>query len=721
MQNRAGLFHKTCNLCEAMCGLLIEVEHNRVKSIKPDPQDPLSEGAICPKAIALREIQEDPDRLRLPVKRSQDGWVTISWEEAFSLAAARLSEIQLRLGNDAVASYLGNPGAHNFGIVVYLTLLNNALDTGSRYTASSLDQNPKHASSILLYGNYLSIPIPDIDHTDFMLILGANPVVSNGSLMTVPGFRRRVRALHERGGELVVVDPKRSETAELADLHIPIQPGRDPLLLAALIYCVLDEGLGRESHLDPLTDGLDRLKEHIAPFSPEAVEADLGIDRQTVRELARRYAGARSAACYGRVGTCQSPYGTLNSWLLDVLNLLTGNLDREGGVMFPEPAADLAALLEARGLPGELDSGRTRVRGAPCFNGERPTACLAEEILVEGEGQIRGMVTIAGNPCLSAPNGRALQSAFAALDFYVAIDFYINETTQHADLILPPTWSLEHDNHEILFHGFAVRNTAKYSPRVIEPEDDSRDDWQILSELACRIAAAKQRNPLKRAALRLARRLVPSPRTALRLMLRLGTYGNRFLPWRKGLRLRDLETSPSGVDLGPMKPRLAGLLEQHGRRIDLAPALIIAELERLDRDRAAPSLVGDQLLLIGRRDVRTNNSWLHNTRVGTRGKERCTLQMHPDDATRRNLSAKDSVAISSRVGRVIAPLELCEKMMPGVVSLPHGWGHAGKELQMQVATQHPGVNCNDLTDDAVLEPVVGNAIFNGVPVEVARV
>ena len=721
MREETHTFHKTCNLCEAMCGLLIEVRDNQVESIKPDPNDPLSHGAICPKAIALREIQHDPDRLRLPVKRSHDGWVTISWEEAFSLAAERLSAIQLESGNDAVASYLGNPGAHNFGITLYLTLLNNALDTRNRYTASSLDQNPKHASSLLLYGNYLSIPIPDIDRTDFMLVLGANPVVSNGSLMSVPGFGKRIRLMQERGGELVVVDPKRTETAEIADLHVPIQPGRDPLLLAALIHCVMEEDLGRASHLASFIDGLDQLEQQIAPFSPESVEAELGITQQTIRGIARRYAGASSAVCYGRVGTCMSPYGTLNSWLIDVLNLLTGNLDRVGGVMFPEPAADLAALLELRGLTGELDSGRTRVRGAACFNGERPTACLAEEILTPGEGQIRGMVTIAGNPCLSAPNGPALQSAFVALDFYVAIDFYINETTQHADIILPPTWSLEHDNHEILFHGFAVRNTAKYSPCVIAPDPDQRHDWQILSELACRIGVAKQPNPLKRAALRLAKHLVPSPRKAIDGLLRLGAYGDGFRPWRKGLRLRDLEASPSGVDLGPLKPRLATMLEEHERRINLAPEVIMAELDRLDRDRATPSLVGDQLLLIGRRDVRTNNSWLHNTRVGTRGKERCTLQMHPDDAIKRNLDAAESVRISSRVGQLIVPLELCDKMMPGVVSLPHGWGHRGKGLELRVATQHPGVNCNDLTDDAVLEPVVGNAIFNGVPVEVTRV
>jgi anaerobic selenocysteine-containing dehydrogenase len=712
---------KTCNLCEAMCGLQIEVSGGQVSRIRPDADDPLSRGAICPKAMGLAELHSDPDRLRAPVRRTASGWQEISWEEALEETASRLAGIQMRDGSDAVATYLGNPGAHNFGTVMYLAGLFQALGSRNRYAASSLDQNPKHASSLLLYGNFLRIPVPDVDHTDFLLVLGANPIVSNGSLMSAPGFRRRLRALRDRGGRLVVVDPRRSETAALADQHLAIAPGRDALLLAALAHVVVDEKLGRNSHLEPFVDGRAALSGALAPFSPERIEAELGMAPETVRTLARDFAAAPSAACYGRVGTCMTPYGTLCSWLIDVLNLLTGNLDREGGILMPAPAADLAGIAELRGATGRFMEETTRVRGAPMFNDERPTACLAEEILEPGPGQIRGLLTIAGNPALSAPNGRELTRAFSSLEFCAAVDFYINETTRHADIILPPTGSLEHDNHEVLFHGFAVRNTARYSPVVIDPAPGQLHDWQILSELALRILAHQRRGPIGRAALRAARKLVPGPRRVLDWMLRLGPYGDGFRPWRKGLRLADLEAAPSGVDLGPLRPGLAIELQRRGRRIDVAAPAMLAELQRLQE--TGPGLVAgeDELLLIGRRDPRTNNSWFHNLPLATKGRERCTLQMHPSAAEKRGLAEGDNALVRSRVGELIAPIELSDDLRPDVVSLPHGWGHRGEGLRMRVAERHAGVNCNDLVDDAVLEPVVGNAVFNGVPVKVGRV
>jgi anaerobic selenocysteine-containing dehydrogenase len=514
------------------------------------------------------------------------------------------------------------------------------------------------------------------------------------------------------------VDPRRSETAALADEHLPIEPGRDPLLLAALIRTMLEEELGRPSHLDDLVDGRAALADALAPFRPESVEADLGMPAERLRALARAFAAAPSAACYARLGTCVSSFGTLTSWLVDVLGLVTGNLDRAGGAMFASPAVDLARIADWRGTPGHMARTHTRVRGAPEFNGERPAACLAEEILEPGPGQLRALVTIAGNPCLSAPGGAALDRAFASLELCAAVDFYINETTRHAHVILPPTDSLEHDNHEVLFHQFAVRNTVKYSPVVVPPGPEQRDDGWILAQLALRIREHREKSAAKRLAWRAARALVPGPRRVLDWMLRTGPRGDGFRPWRRGLRLRDLESAPSGIDLGPLVPRLRALLAARGRRIDLLPDVIRDELRRLARDRAAIPRAPDELLLIGRRDVRSNNSWFHNLPLSAKGPERCTLHMHPKDAAARGLADGARVRIRSAAGAVEATLVESEALRPGVVSLPHGFGHRGPGLRLGVASQRPGVSCNVLTDPGVIEPVVGNAVLNGVPVRV---
>ena len=620
-------------------------------------------------------------------------------------------------GKDAVATYLGNPGAHNLGALLGLTPLSPALDTANNYSASSLDQNPKHATSVLMYGHWMQLSIPDLDRTDFMLMLGANPVVSGGSLMTAPGAKRRLEALRERGGQLVVVDPRRTETAQLADRHLFIRPGADGLLLAALVQTVLDEKLTRDRGASWRALNTDALARALAPFAPARVEDALGISAAEVRALARTFAAAPSAVCYGRIGTSTHPFGTLCTWLAEVLNLLTGNLDHPGGAMFTTPAVDFPGLIAQRGGGGTLQEGTTRVRGAPRFNDTSPTACLAEEIATPGEGQVRGLLTIAGNPVLSAPNGAALGRALEGLDTYVAVDFYLNESTRHAHLILPPSWSLEHDNYEVLFHAFAVRNTAKYSPAAVRPDPGQREDFDILVELALRLQERKARG-LRKLGWRLARALPrPTPRRLIAWLLRLGPYGDGFRPWRDGLSLADLEARPSGIDLGPMVPRLGDVILTEGGRIDLAPPAILGELERMETEglEAPPA---DGLSLIGRRDVRTCNSWLHNVRVTTKGRDRCTLLMHPRDAEARGLVEGGAVRVRSRVGEVEAPLELSEDLMPGVVSLPHGWGHRGPGLRMGVAEAHPGVSCNDLIDDQVLEGLVGNAVFNGQPVTV---
>jgi len=544
-----------------------------------------------------------------------------------------------------------------------------------------------------------------------MLVLGANPVVSNGSMMTAPGFRRRLDQLRQRGGRLVVIDPRRTETACIADRHYFIRPGNDALLLMAFLHVILGEGIEAPGRLAGICDSLETVRTLTEPFPPERVARATGIEGDEIRGIARDFAAAPSAVCYGRMGVSTQAFGGLCQWLINVLNIVTGNLDRPGGAMFTKPAVDLLASTGR----GQLGRRSSRVRGLPEFGGELPVVALAEEILTEGPGRIRGLMIVAGNPVLSTPNGLRLEKALDELDFMVAIDFYINETTCHSDIILPPTAALEHDHYDLVFNLLAVRNVAKYSPAVFQPAADARHDWQILSELNRRLGRGPAKVRLKRWW-----NAVLGPRRILDLGLRFGPYGTGLRPFGRGLSLRKLERAPHGLDFGPLEPCLPGRLRTPERRIDLAPAVYVKDVERLQEmlDGAAPD---EGLLLIGRRQLRSNNSWMHNYERLMGGRDRCTLLMHPDDATDRGLGDAQRVAIISTAGRIEAPLEISEEVMRGVVSLPHGWGHHRPGTKITTARQHPGASLNDVTDDRMVDGLSGNAVLSGVPVEVESV
>jgi anaerobic selenocysteine-containing dehydrogenase len=708
---------RTCNLCEAMCGIAIDVEGPRILAIRGDKEDPFSQGHICPKAVALKDVHEDPDRLRRPLRRTGAVWQEVGWDEALSLAAEGLAAVQRVHGRSAVAVYQGNPVVHNYGSLLFGQLLLKSLGTRSRFSATSVDQLPHMLASYLMFGHQLLLPVPDLDRTDFLLILGANPVASNGSLMTAPGVEKRLGAIRARGGHIVVVDPRRSETAALADRHLPIRPGTDAFLLLALLHVIFKEERIRGGRLLPLADGLQTVAETVGPYPPEAVAERTGVEAQAIRELARDFAAAPAAVAYGRVGVSTQEFGGLCCWLINVLNLVTGNLDREGGAMFTRPAADILALADRIGQRGHFDKGRSRVRGLPEFGGEWPVAVLAEEIETPGPGQIRALVTSAGNPVLSAPNGARLDRALEGLDFMVSIDVYLNETTRHAHLILPPTFALEHANYDLVFHALAVRNTAKYSPPLFRAETGAREDWEILVDLSTALEVARDGRRL-RPALKRALFKAIGPDGIVAFLLRSGPYGAGWLPFGRGLTLGGLRGAPHGIDLGALEPCLPERLYTRGKRIDLAPLRLVEDVERARRALAAAQ-GPPGLQLIGRRDLRSNNSWMHNSPRLTKGRDRCTLLMHPADARDRGLASGQRVRITSRAGSVVAPLEVTAAMMPGVVSLPHGWGHAREGTRLSVARASPGVSLNDLTDERRVDALCGNAGFSGVPVQVA--
>ncbi len=698
-----------CNLCEAICGLVLTIEDRpdgpAVTGVRGNPDDPLSRGHVCPKGVAIADVQADADRLRVPLRRVGSGadatWEEISWDEAIRLAADGLAEVSERHGRDAVAVYLGNPNVHSLGAMTHGTRLAKTLRTHNTFSATSVDQLPAQLLAWQLYGHQLLVPVPDLDRTDLFLVVGANPMASNGSLMTVPDFPARLRELKARGGRMVVLDPRRTETAKVADEHHFVRPGSDAAVLLAMVHTLLAEDL---TDVPSYVRGVEAVRLAVADLTPERAEAVSGLPAEEIRRLARDLASAGRAAAYGRMGMSTQGFGSLAQWAVHLLNVLTGNLDREGGVMFTEPAIDVVG----RGLVGRghLGAWRSRVRGLPEFSGELPVSALREEITTPGEGQVRALLTVAGNPVLSTPDGSGLSRAMEGLDFMVAIDIYLNETTRHADVVLPPTTALERDHYDLVFHALAVRNTARFSPAVLPKPSGSRHDWEIFRDLALRIAA---RRPARGAA-----RLKRLADTAVLRTSPTRLVGLLLLAGRR-TTLRALRAHPEGVDLGPLRPVLPGRLQTRDHLVHLAPDLVLADLHRLRRHLDQPPAAEGQLLLIGRRHQRTNNSWMHNTPRLTRGKARHQLMVHPDDLDARGLADGDRVRITSRVGTVTTEVQATEDVMPGVVSLPHGYGHGGGGTRLTHASGLAGVSVNDLTDPERLD-VSGNAALNGVPV-----
>ncbi|MFE2285983.1 molybdopterin-dependent oxidoreductase [Streptomyces sp. NPDC059443] len=812
---------RICPLCEATCGLTLTIEGTAVTGARGDRDDVFSRGFICPKGAAFGALDADPDRLRGPLVRRDGRLREATWEEAYEAIAAAVPALVREYGAQSVGVVLGNPNTHTMAGHLYPPLLLKALGTRNLFTASTLDQMPKHVSSGLLFGDPFAIPVPDLDRTDFLLVVGANPVESNGSLCTAPDFPGRLKALRARGGTLVVVDPRRTRTAKLADRHLAPRPGSDALLLAALAHTLLAEKTAGPGALAEHVLGLRELAEALGSFTPEAVAPACDLPAEEIRDLARALAAAPTAAVYGRIGSSTVEYGTLASWLVDVLNILTGNLDRPGGALFPLSATDRAPRPAGPGKGFGLGRWHSRVSGHPEAKAELPMAALAEEIETPGEGRIRALVSIAANPVLSAPDGRRLDAALAGLDFMISVDPYLNETSRHAHVVLPPPPPSQSAHFDFAFNAFAIRNQVRYSLPAVPLEAGRMDECEIharlvlavsgmhgaapaaVDDLAIQTALAREvadpHSPLRgQDPARLTGLLTgdSGPERRLDLMLRLGPYGDRFgaesgLPANtrpgvaehsapdtttdpgagtatdtgagtvtgpstnpgsragvdpsavrdpgagtgpgagaapglglegtgaaSGLGLERLRAQPHGIDLGPLRPRLPGLLKTRSGMIELLPEPIAAELPRL---RAALADRPATLVLVGRRHLRSNNSWLHNVPALTGGSNTCTLQVHPDDADRLGLADGALAWIAADGGSLEVPVEVTDSVRAGVVSLPHGWGHDRSGTRLSVASATPGANVNQLLDGTRLDPLSGTAVLNGFPVELTPI
>ncbi|ATQ75446.1 molybdopterin-binding oxidoreductase [Massilia violaceinigra] len=730
--------HRICPFCEACCGLELDLEENKVVRIRGDANDVFSHGFLCPKAIGLKDLHDDPDRLRTPLIKRNGVFEPATWDEAYAEIDKRLPPVIAAGGANAVATVLGNPVAHKMSLMLYFPRLAKALGTRNMYSASSVDQIPKMLSVGLMFGNWMSVPVPDIERCDFLLILGANPMVSNGSMWTVPDFRGKAKALRARGGQLVVIDPRRTETADVADAHHFIRPGADVFFLLGIAHALFDENLVRLGRLAEHTVGLEQVQAAVRDYAPELVAARCGIDAATMRQLARSLANTPRAAIYGRIGTCTQQFGTLCSWLIDVINVLTGHLDEEGGAMFPKAAAFAANTRGAPGAGRGVITGRyrSRVSGAAEVSGELPVTCLAEEIDTPGSGQIRALIAIAANPVLSAPNGARLSRALDQLDFMVSLDIYLNETSRHADVILPGLSPLEDAHYDVTFTQFSHRNHARFSAPVLARAGDQPHEWQTLMRIA---AIAKGlgaqadidaldddmlREELERAAGEAAPALMAAlggqrgAERRLDLALRSGPYGDQFGKNPDGLTLARLKAAPSGIDLGPMGSRIPQALRTPSGKIELAPQVLLDDLARAAADLRSPA---PDLVIVGRRQLRSNNSWMHNLPVLAKGAYRCTALVHPIDAARLGLVDGAMAQIRNGERTIEVQVEISAQMMPGVVSLPHGWGHNLEGTQMRVAAERPGVNLNALLDENLRDPLSGNAVLSGIAIRMQPV
>jgi len=694
------IHYRTCNLCEAMCGLEITYKEKKVISIVGDKKDPLSKGFICPKSLALKDLYEDPDRLKTPIKRTENGWQEISWTEAFDEVEIQIKKIQEKYGNNAVATYQGNPNVHNVGSMLYGGPFLKSLKTKQKYSATSADQLPHHIASLKMFGHQMLIPIPDIERTDYLLILGANPGASNGSLLTAPGFPQKIKSIQKRGGKVINIDPRFTETSKISSQHLYINPGKDALFLLSLLHVIFDQGIEDKTHLSNYLKGLEEIKEIVKEYSPKKTALLIGIDSLEIQKIAKDFMNSKTAVCYGRMGVSTQEYGGICQWLINVLNIVTNNMDKVGGAMFTKPAIDLVYMTGIQGKVGNFDRYRSRVHNLPEYSGELPVATLADEILTEGDGQIKMFICTAGNPVLSAPNGKKMEKALEKLDFMVSIDIYLNETSKYANIILPTTNGLETLHYDLVFHQLAIRNTAKLSEILFEKDENQKHDWQILNELTERITEKK--NSL-------------TPEMMLDNMFQYSPYKEANLSVNK------LKENPNGIDLGSLKPLLIKRIFTVDKKINVSPQIFIDDLKRLDKELYKDTKEEETkypFALIGRRHLRNNNSWMHNSKLLMKGKNRCTVLMSSKDANNLSITDHQKIKIISNVGSIELPVEISDEMKEGVLSIPHGFGHNRNGTKIKLAEENAGESINDLTDDNKIDKLTGNANFSGTRVKV---
>jgi anaerobic selenocysteine-containing dehydrogenase len=734
-----------CRICEPLCGMVATVEDGELVQLRPDKDHPLSKGFACPKGIAFAEVHNDPDRVLHPLRKNASGeFEQVGWEEALDDIAKRLGAVRAEHGGNSIGGYFGNPSAFNMAHTLWFPAFMKAIGSRNIYSAGSQDVNNRFVASELLYGSPITAPIPDLARTDLLVIIGANPLVSHGSVMSAPRIKEELHGITDRGGRVVVVDPRRSETAREFE-WLPVNPDGDAWLLLSLLHVLFEDGLADQGALAEQARGADDLRRLAAPFAPEETEAHHGIPAADVRKLAEDLANTKRAAVYGRTGTCLGRSGTLTTFLLDAVNVVAGNLDRVGGAMFGTLGAPGERRATKAALGGILKTGaaRSRIGGFPSVLATMPGALMAKEMTTPGEGQIRALILSAGNPVLSVPNGDELEAALDGLDFFVAMDLYVNETNAHADYVLPATTMYERDDFPIAFQTLFTTPFRQATRAVVPPRGEAREEWTVLEEVMRRMPEGPRRVRAFQVGRRLFGPLAKAAMSPMRVadnIVRMGKGGDRFGLKRGGLNLKKLlDEHPSGVIVDDhLQPGALGTIAWHDdRKVHLDAPGIAEEIERLNERPADPDF---PLSLIGMRELRSENSWMHNSPLLQRGGRVQTARIHPADAEAIGVADGARVAVISPNGRIELPALLTDEVKQGVVAIPHGWGHKGSGSWRTanssgagksdgngngkpVPGTEGGVNINLLMSTEVedVEPLAGMAHLNGVPIRLEAV
>jgi len=708
-----SVHYRTCTLCEAMCGIEIKHVEGKITSIKGDKQDSFSNGHICPKAVALQDLYTDKDRLTEPMMKVDGKWEKVGWEFALSEVATRFKATQKEHGNDAVGVYLGNPNVHNIESMLFGSDFYRSLKTKNKYSATSVDQLPHHLAALQMFGHPLLMPIPDIDRCNHMLIMGANPIVSNGSIMSVPNVKKRLKAIQTRGGKIITIDPRFTETSKVADQHHFITPGSDALLVMAMINYLFDQQLVDLARLADHVENLDKVEKMIDGFDADSVASDVGIKADDIRQLVVDFVNADRAVLYARLGVSTHEFGSVVNWLVNLFNILTGSFDEAGGLMLTAPAIDMVGSKKAKSV--KFARFHSRVSGYPETIGELPVVALAEEILTPGEGQIKAMFIGAGNPLLSTPNNSLLEKAFDQLEFIVSLDFFLNETSRKADIILPPPSALERPHYDLVFNHLAVRNYARYSKPLFERKAGQMSEADIYMNLREKMASNDLISKIKAKGYKWVLK-----RLGVKGMLEKGIKKG---PYADQLNIKKLSQLKHGIDLGELTPQFPKKILTISGKINLAPEIYLKDLERLKDTTHLTSKPEEEFKfrLIGRRAPRTCNSWLHNSYRMVKGKPACIALINDQDAQSMGIEDGQLIRVSSRVGQVEIPVETTSEIMPNVVSIPHGWGHGKSDTNLSIANAHQGISVNELTDEKFVDKLTGNAALNGVPVSIEAV